>query len=444
MPSDLPIVLHIGAPKTGSSALQFDLTWDPIRQSLDRPDVRFEYVAIVGGELLRGPRLLDKAADFAAHYAMSADLPHLLSAAPERLEACAAELRRMRHDGIVPILSYETWIYGKPRLVRRLTAALDAPLHVVAYVRPPVSWLNSLYWQRHGEGRTTTDVWIDVRLENVDWMSWLENWRTSPNVTRLEVRLTGTSVTDDFCNALGCTPSERTVRHNESFPGEIARFLLRRNMPSGTDMSEVKFSFWRWLRVIDPDGEIARSLDATPLVFDEPTIRRIVEDSRAANERLLASCDPEVRDCILADPRWWSSAPEVHRPAKTAQAKQDRTFPPDQRPATLEPSAEIRNRDAATEADDLVGILLRSLNAADGAWRRSKRTARGLEQICEDQAGVIAKLTAELGRERASRLCLIDQRTHLLAERDLLLGRKPAIDGMIANTGITQKSSSAA
>lgn len=432
MPSDLPIVLHVGAPKTGSSALQFDLTWDPVRAAVDRPETRFEYVAIVGGELLRGPRLLDKAADFAAHYAMSAELPHLLSAPAERLDACIAELGRMREEGIVPILSYETWIYGKPRLIRRLTATLDAPLHVVAYVRPQVAWLNSLYWQRHSEGRTTTDIWIDVRLDMVDWASSLENWRTAPNVSRFDVRLLGSSVTDDFCGVVGCATSERTVRHNESFPGEIARFLLRRNMPPGTDMSEVKFAFWRWLRNIDPDAEITGSLDATPLVFDEPMIRRVVEESREANQRLLAMCDPDIRDRILADPRWWSSDPEVHRPVKKAEPKPPRIFPPDQQPATIEQPSEPQPPDALSESDKLVGVLLRSLNAADGAWRRALRRARTSERLCEEQAGVVAALTAELERERESRLYLIEQRTRLLAERDRLLGRDQPVEGTIA------------
>jgi hypothetical protein len=75
--NELPLVLHVGGVKTGSSAIQRDLTWDPIRPALDLGGIRYEYMAFVQGRLLRGQALTDTAACFSALYAFSGRLEEL-------------------------------------------------------------------------------------------------------------------------------------------------------------------------------------------------------------------------------------------------------------------------------------------------------------------------------------------------------------------------------
>lgn len=65
---DVPIVLHVGGPKVGFSALQHDLTPSPRRPMLSGTGVECEYVAIdANGMVLRGDDLDDFAALCATH-----------------------------------------------------------------------------------------------------------------------------------------------------------------------------------------------------------------------------------------------------------------------------------------------------------------------------------------------------------------------------------------
>ena len=73
MADDLPLVLHVGGPKAGSSALQYDFTWNPRRPAHGRPGVTYEYVALTArGQLRRGPGLEEMASRAVTNRATSA------------------------------------------------------------------------------------------------------------------------------------------------------------------------------------------------------------------------------------------------------------------------------------------------------------------------------------------------------------------------------------
>ena len=341
--NELPLLLHVGGVKTGSSAIQRDLTSDPIRPALDLGGIRYEYMAIVQGRLLRGPALTDAAACFSALYAFSDRLEELVNLPAADFATIRDTLLDLRRQGIVPILSYEGWLSDPADLIHRFTASLAMPLRVVAFVRDPVSALNSWYWERVAEIDQPIDAWIDEALEMTGaWDGFLERWSTAPGVGSVDVRLVDAAATATFCDAIGCEPPTTNGLHNRSFTAAMARFVSRRPQPPGY-LSEMKFSWWRWVEAAGATAE-CEALGGLPLVFSDDQIGRIVASTADANRRLLDRCPEDVRQRIEGDPRWWSADPALHRRP---------TPPPD--PA---------------EGDRLLEVTLRALAAADLAWRK--------------------------------------------------------------------------
>lgn len=371
--NEVPIVLHVGAPKAGSSALQHDLTRAPLRPLHGGPATACEYVAIdATGRLLRGDDLDAFAALYAARYAASAAIDDLLALPADRLARAAAALAAMRGAGIAPVISYELWLHADPAAVHRFTAALGGPLHVVAYVRDPVSWLRSLYWQRRRPEPLPIAAWIAEKAALCCWDGHVAAWRSAPNVARVDVRLADDSVPADFARVVGFAPSPADVRHNASMPGEFARFVERHPISPTLSVSEARFAWARWTAAAGVRGPFA----PTPALFGEPELRAIVGRTAPSSAALLPHCDEDVRSRIVADARWWSSDPEVHGASAAAAA----TRPPEK------------------ESDALVDAGLAALVAADAAWRaeeRSRRVAEGQRDRAEmERNAALAALDA--------------------------------------------------
>ena len=356
--AELPIVLHVGAPKAGSSALQHDLTWRPRRPVVGRPGLWCEYVAIdAAGNLLRGDALQAFAALFAAHYCMSAGLEDLARLDQARLRAVAGELAALRAAGTIPVLSYELWLHAGREALHRVTSLLAAPLHVVAYVRDPVSWLRSLSWQRRGPLEGPRAAWIAEHAAECRWADHLARWRAAPGVERVDVRLADRAVPRDFAGLLGFEPDPTDSRVNPGVSGEFARFLERHRVGAALHVSEAKFAWSRWTAA----AGVADDFDPTPSAFDPVELRTILATTRDATEALLGQCDDATAARIRADARWWSSDPAIH----------------DGPPPRRAPSAPVE------EADRLLEAALRALVAADGAWRAEERRRRVAEASLE-------------------------------------------------------------
>ena len=380
MADDLPLVLHVGGPKAGSSALQYDFTWNPRRPAHGRPGVTYEYVALTArGQLRRGPGLEEMASRFAAHYANSAAIESLFALPAARLGGCIAELHAMRREGIVPVLSYELWLHADPALVARFVTALDAPLEIVAYVRDPVSWLTSAYWQRHEAEATTIDDWLAAMLPLTRWADHLAVWREQPAVKRLIVRPVAGSVASDFCRVLGCAPSADDIRHNVALPGPFARFLSRYSLPSTTSVSELKFAWWRWVRSADNGADPVAGLGPLPRVIGQEQLDTILAATADASRRLLALCDPETTAALEADRRWWSADERDHRLGGPC----------------VEPTA----AETVAEADRLLALSLQATMAADAAWRRVSYDLAEARRQCAAMAE--SQLSLQIDASRA-------------------------------------------
>lgn len=360
--SELPIVLHVGAPKAGSSALQHELTWRPRRPLVGRPGVCCEYVAIdASGTLLRGDALQGFAALFAARYCNSAGLEDLARLDPDRLRAVAGELAALRAAGTIPVLSYELWLHAGREAIDRFASLLGAPLHVVAYLRDPVSWLRSLYWQRRRPPEGSRAEWIARYAADCRWSDHIARWRATPGVERVDVRLADRSVPRDFAALQGFEPDATDATDalvNPGVSGEFARFLERHRVGPALHVSEAKFAWSRWTAA----AGVADDFDPTPAVFDPAELEAILAATADATATLPGQCDEATAAQIRADARWWSAEPALHAGA------------PPRRPR----SAPVE------EADRLLEAALMALVAADGAWRAEERRRRLAEAMLEE------------------------------------------------------------
>jgi len=346
-----PVVLHVGAMKTGSSALQYDFTWTPIRQSLHDKALSYEYCSLLPGTLLRGRRLQQHAGSFAADYSMSAELAVLTTQTPDQSAAVQKTIASVHRDGRVPIISYETWLSASADEITAFTESLGASLRVIAYVRPPVQWLASLYYQQSQDKFNSTNDFLAQHIPTARWIDAVHCWETAPFVDQVDIRLYTPDVCGDFCQVLNCQPSGFSVQHNKTLPTAAVDLLSRCPLPEDVSLSEAKLALWRWL----PDrAHSEMPLSPAVFPFNREEISTIIANTRDASLQLLDKLDSVSRQQMEADQRWWSADAEFHELPKTAVSRS--ATPP------------------ATDLTDAFAVLLwNSLLEADTAWRRDRR-----------------------------------------------------------------------
>lgn len=362
--------------KTGSSALQLALTQHPRRISLD-PDAGHvcEYASLAPWALLRGEVLREAGLRSASLYSNSAGLEAIVKEDPFQRNTPLIELKRMRTEGIVPILSCETWLH-ECDYVHEFASLLDAPLHVVAYVCPQTAWFNSLFWQTHALSQKSLESFISKHLPTADWALCLEAWQTAPGVEKLSIRLKCHDIVPDFCGLLECESLGEGEVWNPGFPMALARYVDRWNLPVFFRDGLMKQVFSRWISESGTEGGIPHSLGPAPWVLAPSHIKQVVERFAEGNRRMLEWCEPAVAEKIRNDPRWWSTDPADHPPQnfEFIPSPEGRRGVPGRR---IEPRAELLG-DLLFEADKLVESLLGALVKADEALRSAELKAAEL------------------------------------------------------------------
>lgn len=296
-------ILHIGAPKCGSSALQMALSASPELRGADGR--RYAYLASHGRAVLRGGAL-SRAARGAAHgYANWANMARGADADAwwRRLEAA---MRGSAARGVVPILSSEGWIERGRAFGARPGLGGGAPVDAIAFVRPPLDWLNAAYWQ--------WGVWHYGAFHNRNTEDWLHRarfrlgrqvaaWAAVPAI-RLRVLPAGQDAVGGFARAYGL-PLPPSGQVNGAVPPALIGFLLRnRRFRPSPHASAVEFVFNRWCLVPGtprPWAFLPRFAEAAwPALQDEVS-------------RLLNVLPEDEAGALLADPGWRSLGPYYAR-----------------------------------------------------------------------------------------------------------------------------------
>jgi len=211
------------------------------------------------------------------------------------------ELRLLTDSNDRVLLSNEGWINEYKTFEKSdLLTKLGLTCTVIVYVRPPVEWLNSAWWQWGAWSGTPLDKWLNANLEKVQWHDLIAPWKNLQGVEKVSVRLLPLDVVTDFYNAIEVPPIP-SKRSNSGLPGTILRLYQRHpGLRKSPHDSAGDFVFSKYF------GHIAD--DPTPWVLGPYMIKKILESTRESNTKLMGLLDEESRALMENDSRWWDAA----------------------------------------------------------------------------------------------------------------------------------------
>lgn len=289
------LLLHVGMPKCGSSALQTFLSSRNFKKAVEG---RFAYAAIDStGTLRSGNRLVRHAEASSYGYVNSANInriPELSHWQATRLHANLAWLGS-RHEGV--ILSSEGWGSRAGEFVdKALFQKKRNRVHVVMYIRPQVEWFNSAWWQWGAWVNAPMQRWVRRNRFRANWYEAYLSWRALSWVDRVDIRLAGYDVVNDFLGLLGCEPVE-SVKANLGMPESVLRIFQRnRELRPGPHDSAIEFAIARQLQL---DSQ------PPPWVLPQPMVGELIELFAEDNRRLMNELPLDQRDLMRHDDRWW-------------------------------------------------------------------------------------------------------------------------------------------
>ncbi|MDZ4393504.1 hypothetical protein [Cypionkella sp.] len=312
-------ILHIGAPKCGSSALQAALTAAPDHRDSSGQRYRYVGTGTVEGQIypLYGGvvRRLGRSSEFGYSCwpnLRASNLPQSGTADPvwAALQRVMQNATRQDH---VPILSNEGWIGAAAAFGQGFLAKPGRRAEVVAFVRPPLDWVNAAYWQ--------WGVWTGYGFR--DWLrlskmryalgGQLAQWAGLDAVT-LHVGGMGQDVVAGFGQRFGLDLASGQAVNSAAAPAFIGLQLRHRKFRRDGHDSAVEFVLQRWC---------GRYTARKPWAIAPEDIAAVQAESAADVAALLAVCAPGDAQALLQDPRWLSAEP-YHRSTPLSAQLEDR------------------------------------------------------------------------------------------------------------------------
>ncbi len=295
------MILHIGAPKCGSSALQTVLSMTPDLRDKAGNIYRYTAIQSTSGEydVCYGRAVCRRALFSPYGYVTSPNFGPAVIAA-NVFHAIHKTLKAGQSKGFTPILSCEGWIAHHALFARALADWGYPPVDVVVFLRPVVDWTNAAFWQWGIWNTQDMDRWLARNKMGYRFGQDVVAWAQIPNL-RVSVRPMRPDVISAF-GQLYDLPLQLEKRSNTASSSALIGFLLRNRSfrPTGHDAS-TEFVVQRWCKPIEHPAKLwalkpkhLRSL--RPVVNDTLTSLRQVMPSQA-----FAS--------LVRDPRWTSEEP---------------------------------------------------------------------------------------------------------------------------------------
>lgn len=305
MNTDYKLLIHAGAPKCGSSSLQLSLSQRPLFATKDGQ--KYSYCAILQeGEVVSGNGLAKRAAASPFGYMSSPNVSD--SRWTASVSRIAHQLRRIREEEGIPILSSEGWCNRAKELKETgLIAKAGGGAHVIIFVRPPVDWLNSAWWQWGAWSGADIRRFLVTNINAVRWHVHAEAWSRVEGVECVSLRLAERNSVNTFFEIANSSPPDCAIA-NGGVPPAFFGFLQRnRAYRESAHSPQVEFVVGRHL---------GNARIPPPWSLSQENVREIFERTPHMPKAVHNLLAPEDRELMKDDRRWWEPAGYANRPVE--------------------------------------------------------------------------------------------------------------------------------
>ena len=255
------LVLHLGAPKCGSSSVQAALSRRP--DFMSRTGRPISYLVATANAAITGARIrtIAEMSDFG--YASSSALQG--EAGPRVLSSLERGVAAVQARGRLPVLSSEGWLTrSQAFLDSGVLKRLGGGTHVVISVRPPLDWMNAAWWQWGVWSDGGLDRFLAACVPQARWGMLARRWAAVPGVEAVHLRLADRDAVGALFDVLDAAPPD-AASINTSLPSGLLALLTRnRDLRPGPHESAIEFRLARALASAPPppDGPSLWALDS--------------------------------------------------------------------------------------------------------------------------------------------------------------------------------------
>ena len=291
------IIVHIGYPKCGSSAIQHFLCHNQI---LHGENAEYRYFVIGKEGILSRQQVTSLSRRSLSGYVASVgSLSNALIVLQDYLAA-------HEHNDFVPVISQEGWgsnddIADLKRISEDLNGKVE--LHIVGYVRPQISWLQSAWWQWYawrGDDLTLDKAWKWLK-HTVKWHARLQRFAAVSCVGSITARLQDThaDITRDLLDYLHINGSKYQAGKRINTSVTANHVAIYKRLPFLRPPHDSRADL-----VID---KLLPTRKQPPFIMTHDFAREVLAEVRKDNLALLETLDEKAKSRMREDQRWWST-----------------------------------------------------------------------------------------------------------------------------------------
>lgn len=293
--------LHIGAPKCGSSAIQEFFSLFP-RGTCANGDP-YSYCCLLGQSVLLPGKVRESLKESISGYRNSTICE---SIPQQRLLQMKSDMNAV--EGNI-VMSNESWLLGflnrafRNQVIKIAGGDGKRRVHLIGFVRPPVKWINSSWWQWGAWDHTIDmDQWVSGMINASKWINYIKNYSQDTSIDSVRFMPVRENVIVQLAEAAMIEQRpEMIIKSNKSLPSEVLEIFLRsdRLRVSQHDCNP-DFIALRALR------DSPFSYSPTPWFLSRCQIQQIIDETRDSVLSLLPLMTASDREYIEDDQSWWS------------------------------------------------------------------------------------------------------------------------------------------